>query len=225
MKKLCVLFVFVFSLFAGFAQMNNDRAIANILRDSNYLSADVRASSEDEARGEAFTDLYEQVVDYSRRNNLQVPATIQDVSGKFQTLTSQISSNRIRVLAYINKADLNGAGASPSAQTHDYNPDVSVSTVAISDDLPTPLRELANISDGTKVASRLQQLRTDGKIKGAAAFPIANFGDFYVILINPLNDVETILHFDGMEWTDVVNSNKKVNPENYKNYKAFWVTL
>lgn len=236
MKKFLVNILCVISVFGLYAQTNNDKAIVQITRDNSYLSADVRAATEEEARSEALSDLSAQVDNYLRTNNLGGSA--RSVESSFRTMTSQISSNRYRVLAYVKKSDLGGSADEsgydsypveespyPEKMIEEKGGYGSGTVSSVNQDFPAAIRELSQIGRGDKVAPRLLELRNDGKIKSAAAFPVANFSDFYVILINPANEVETILHFDGSSWRDILNGNSPVNPGKYKNYTAFWFTI
>lgn len=227
MKKLSALLVLVFSAFGMFAQSTVDKEMTLIARNPAYISADVRASTEHDAREDALDKLADLVENYFHgfNTNMSVREYINIVKPYFETLSSQTNTNRYRVLAYVKKSDLNLGGSMGPHSGGDSSPSQSSMAQKPGLDIPAPVMELAKISNGDLVASRLQQLRKDNQISGAAAFPIGKFGDFYVLLINPLNEVETILYFDGYDWWDVVNGETLVNPSNYKNYKAFWFTL
>ena len=251
-KTLLILFALLMLAFPLSAQINVDKEISKIIRDTkNYISVEVRASSEDGAYQEALKQLTDQVTDYYKSlNEKSMPETVylSNVSSRFERLMTHNSDNRYRVLVYVKKSDLKPMGPDSNALILSRNdndsyrvvtkeqPDPVVITVTdtivevVEREVPAPrmiskqVSKIASASTEKEINEILVNLRKANEITGAAAFPISNYGNFYVVVINSSNQLETILYFDGNTWTDSLTGTV-ANPYIYRDCKAYWFTL
>lgn len=249
----------LFSLFAFFvfsypmlAQINLDKEISKISRDTkNYISAEVRAVSEEEAYQEALKQLTDQVTDYYKSlDEKSMPETVylSNVSSRFDRLMTHSSDNRYRVLVYVKKSDLRPMGPDSNALILSKNDNNSYSVVTtdqpepmvitvtdtivevVEREVPAPriipkqVSKIASVSSEKEINEMLINMRKANEITGAAAFPISSYGNFYVVVINNSNNLETILYFDGNVWTDSLTGTVS-NPYIYRDCKAYWFTL
>lgn len=234
------------------AQINVDKEISKIIRDTkNYISVEVRASSEDGAYQEALKQLTDQITDYYKSlDDKSMPETVylSNVSSRFERLMTHSSDNRYRVLVYIKKSDLKPMGSDSNAlilsknENNSYSvvtkeqPDPVIITVTdtivevVEREVPAPrtipkqVSKIASVSSEKEINEILINMRKANEITGAAAFPIASYGDFYVVVINTSNNLETILYFDGNIWTDSLTGTV-ANPYIYRDCKAYWFTI
>lgn len=226
------------------ADVTVDRSMSKIGRDTkSYISADCRASSEQEAYDLALEELSRKITSYIHESQKTSPDAVYlpEVSSIYQRLDSKISDDRYRVFLYVKKSDLKPLSDTANAmimekksdETYEVlpipspDPIVIRDTVTIVEEKTIPMNpiisQLVGISDRTSFVSSLTDLRKDNKISAAAAFPIANINDFYVALI--INEIVTnIYHVVEGKWIDVRNGNE-VNPSNFSAFSAYWFTL
>ncbi|MDE5607963.1 MAG: hypothetical protein K2I64_03415 [Muribaculaceae bacterium] len=246
MKRIIFTLLTIVSVLTAVADVNTDKAMARISRDTKtYISADVRAATEDEAYNEAMQKLSAQITDYfkNERSREAMPDAIylSNLSSIYERLTSKISDSRYRVMLYVKKSDLKPLGGSDNAlvlSKKDDNGYIPVSTevshltpvvktdtvVTIVKEMLNPtLSQIANLKTRDELAQSLQDLRKSKKISGAAAFPMANANDFYVAVIE--NDrVAEILHFDKGTYKDIITS-QPVDVNRYSHCSGYWFTL
>lgn len=230
----------------------SDKKISQISRDTkNYISAEVRGPSEEEAYQEALRQLTDQVTEYYKTlDDKSMPETIYltNVSSHFERLITHSSDNRYRVLVYVKKSDLKPLSSDSNALILSKNdndsyrvvtpepPEPKVITLTdtivevVEKEVPVPrvipkqVSKIALLTSEQEVNDILVNMRKANEITGAAAFPIASYGNFYVVVINRSNNLETILYFDGNNLTDAITGSA-ANPNDYRDCKAYWFTI
>lgn len=229
-----------------YADINTDRTMAKIARDTKtYISADSRASTEQEAYDQALARLTELVAEYLKKtdNNLPDAIYLPQLSGIYDRITNQIDNNRYRVMLYVKKSDIkpvsNTSGAIVLSKTDDHayavlptNPIESTEPIVVTDTvikvIEKPLDPTLSIiaSKRTKddLTSAIQSLGKSGAIEGAAKFPINKIDDFYVAVIEKNSNITALLHCVNGNW-ELVPSGEKPNLEDYSDCTAYWFTL
>ena len=226
------------------ADVNTDRTMSKISRDiHNYLSADYRASTEEEAYDKALELLTEKITSYIKEVKKESPDAVfvPEVASMYQRLDSRISENRYRVFLYVKKSDLksldNSSNAMLIAKTEDDSyeiiptysqpPVVVTDTVTIVEKVEVPMNPIvANIINNTDYNSlqeALIKMRKEGKVSGAAAFPISSLDDFYIAIVRGTS-VTDYIHVEDGRWKDVTTG-KDVDPSNYSSSSAYWFTI
>lgn len=232
------------SALSVFADAETDKMISRILHDqNNYISAEVRGPSEDQAYSEAIKQLTDKITEYFKEKNLGLPDAVflSSISNLSQRLISQTNPNRCRVLVYVNKKNLFPIGdqnnsavlakteedtytmvtpAAPEEKKSDSSPDVNTKKKPL-----TPLlARIAAASNMKDIQAVLVDLKKNNSIGGAAAFPIGSIDDFYVVVIDSADTQVAILHCQSGVWRDA-ESGQTVNPDQYKNCTSYWFTI
>lgn len=248
MKRCITLFslIMVVSIWCN-ADINTEKTMSRIGRDTKtYLSAEGRAATEQDAFDIAMSDLTIKIADYYKSAYPSEPMPdlvyLSNLSSIFDKLTSRISDKRYRVMVYVKKSDVkaldentgtvlslrNAANPEGTAvQTDQSNPTDSIAVENIREVAKTLNPTLSNIcclKTRGEVLAQLPNLKKDGSIEAAAAFPIASFDDFYLIIISTNDIVVSILHYDGKEYTDILTG-EVVDISRFSNSSAFWFTL
>lgn len=229
------------------ADVNTDKAMAKISRDTKtYISVDVRAATEDAAYNEAMQKLSTQIADYfkTERPGETMPDAIylSNLSSIYERMTSKIADNRYRVMLYVKKSDLVPMGGNgnavvlsksdnnsyaPLATEPQPQPEPIVRTDTVVTVVNTPmnptLSQIANLRTRDNLAQTLQTLRKSNHISGAAAFPVANAGDFYIAVVDR-ESVVAVLHFKNGEYTDIIDA-KPVDVGRYAHCSGYWLSL
>lgn len=233
---LAVLFV---SFVSAMADNDTSRMMSKIIRDTNnYISADVRGESEDSAYKEALEQLTEKITSYIKEKGMDMPDAVylSNISNHSERLISQSGSSRCRVVVYVNKKDLFPIGdSSNSVMLSKNNEDkyalVSTPTAASGDVktsdkrvLSPVLSRIAMAKTSKDVQSLLVDLKKEKSLSAAAAFPIADASDFYVVVIDRSDAQVALLHCLEGEWTNAENSSK-VDMKAYKYCSGYWFTL
>ena len=242
--KLILILLFS-SLLYGYADVNTDKAMNKISRDTKtYISADVRAASEDAAYEEAMHLLSDKIAEYfkSEYKGETMPDAIylSQLSSIYERLTSQISGNRYRVMLYVKKADLMPMGGSANAvvlsKNDNNNYEVMPSTApelnvrkdtvitVVEKPLDPTLSVIVHQKTQGEMKSLLENFRRTHKISGGAAFPIGKVNDFYVAIIDAKENVVAVLHCQEGKYTNV-ETGKGVDPKQYAQCSAYWFTL
>lgn len=244
MKIIFLTFLTLFIPFGLFADVAKEKEISKILRDSgSYLSADVRAATEEEAYNEALRQLSDKVTDYFRESysgDIPDGVYLSNLSGHYEKFSSHISNNRYRVVLYIKKSDLMPIGKNTNSvvltktkeDTYDIVsedlPEAVIITETVVEVVEKPLSptlsKLAVLSSEKEINEMLVSMRKSNEISGAAVFPIGNIGDFYLVVINPSERLEAILYCQAGQWKNVLTG-QEVEMDNYKSCKAYWFTL
>lgn len=226
------------------ADSETDKLISKILRDTNtYISADVRAATEDAAYQQAMTELSDKITAYMKEKGMDMPDAIylSNISNHSERLISQSGANRCRVLVYINKKDLLPIADTNSAVlTKNDNDGYSLVQTAVpantstanatssksgsTTPLPPVLARIAKATTQKEVQTLLVELKKGNAISNAAAFPIANINDFYVVVIDKSDTQVALLRCTGGEWTNA-HTGEKANLNAYKYCTAYWLTL
>ncbi|MBD5355896.1 MAG: hypothetical protein HDR88_02685 [Bacteroides sp.] len=244
--RLIILFCSLLAVMSVMADSETDKTISKILRDTNtYISADVRAATEDAAYQQAMAELTDKITAYMKEKGMDMPDAIylSNISNHSERLISQSGANRCRVLVYVKKKDLlpitdtNSAileknsnegytlvqpaastGATASAQS-------SSATASTANNTLSPvLARLAKATTQKDVQTLLVEMKKRNAILNAAAFPIANINDFYVVVIDKSDTQVAILHCVAGEWTNAITG-EKANLNAYKYCTAYWLTL
>ena len=245
MKTRFIIICILLSMFCSSrADVNTDRAMSKISRDvQNYLSADCRASTAQEAYDEALELLTEKIASYMKEAKKESPDAVfvPEVASMYQRFDSRISDNRYRVFLYVKKSDLMSLDSSSNAMviakteadsyeiipTHSQPPIVVTDTVTIVEKVEIPMNPIvANIINNTDYNSLqevLIKMRKEGKVSGAAAFPISSLDDFYIAIVRGTSVTDYIHVKDGM-WKDVTTG-KDVDPSIYSSSSAYWFTI
>lgn len=228
--------------FCCYADVNTDRAMAKIARDTKtYIVADARAATEDEAYNEAFEKLTSQITDFlktERKEDYGSDAVyLSRISSIYDRLTSKISENRYRVMLYVKKSDILPIGNSDNSVVLERQPDGNygfASDVAAEvpsgeadvnfQTLPEPvLNSLMSARGKQEIVETIQKLRKENKLSSAAAFPLSQASDFYVVAISPSGS-STILHFDGSHFLNIYT--KQIEDMSaYSDCTGYWFTL
>lgn len=230
--------------FLCYSDIDTDRTIAKIIRDTNtYLSADARESSEKAAYDKAVSELMVAINNYYTET--QKPekkiSDISELTGKCSQITSKISDTRYRVLLYINKADLTGvknaqlsegapADKRPAQETvkketptaQGKTTPTKPSQTAVAPVNPT-VAKISKLQTKAEVVEAIKSLHKSKQLSGGASFPIANANDFYVVVIEGEKVVAT-LHFKDGQYIDTNNSNI-IDITKYSNCTGYWFTL
>ncbi|MDE7419738.1 MAG: hypothetical protein K2N35_05980 [Muribaculaceae bacterium] len=244
MKTRFIIIYILLSMFCSLrADVNTDRTMSKISRDiHNYLSADCRASTEQEAYDKALELLTEKITSYIQETKKKSPDAVfvPEVASIYQRLDSRISDNRYRVFLYVKKSDLKSLDNSSNAmviaktETDSYEiipysqpPVVVTDTVTIVEKIEVPMNPIvANIINNTDYNSlqeALIKMRKEGKVSGAAAFPISSLDDFYIAIVRGTS-VTDYIHVEDGRWKDVTTG-KDVDPSNYSSSSAYWFTI
>lgn len=218
------------------ADAETDREMARINRDRDtYLSADARAATESEARNQAIRQLGAQVSDYLRQSGSAM--TLTEATNEFQLLTSQIDSNRFRVMAYVAKSDLGGSQTSPKSydESRYASPDTKPSSRKDEPDdyyydlkpeeqnSNSALSEILSQGTRDELTRCLEALRKSREISGAAAFPVANASDFYVAILED-NVVRRVVHCLNGRYLDV-ETGQEIDLNKYSRCTGYWFTI
>ncbi len=248
MKRLFFLLLCAFAVsLSARADVNTDKAMAKIGRDTKtYISADARASTEQEAYDKALESLSAQIADYYKtelKEPLPNAIYLSNLSSIYDRLTSQITANRYRVMIYVKKDHIKALGDPNSgvilsrdeADGYKVMPTAPSEPVVRTDTIETvrtvvktlpPV--LTTISQGRSrdeiVKELLPRLKKSNQISAAAIFPMADFGDFYLVVIAPNDSAKAILHFDGQGFTNALTG-EAADVSQYSDWSAFWFTL
>lgn len=241
MKKFIFLIVsLVYAFNLAVADKSIDKQIVEIGDDKkNYISAECRASSENEAYSLALQQLKEKLTDYFIEQGTK-DAKVDDYLNKIGKLTSEISSTRYRVLLYIPKIDLKNGIQKSLISNRDNETDskpvvVNLSTVENKKieeperirtqvQLNPTVKEIQSLNNGKIVLDKLVEMKKVGKIKNAAAYPIQDINNFYIVVISPSDEVVAILNQNNGEWYNT-DTGSPVNIQNYKDNTAYWITF
>lgn len=244
-----IMAIAVLSVFMSYADINTDRTMAKILRDTKtYISADARASTEQDAYDEALKKLTGLVTEYLKtidNNDLPDAVYLPQLSQIYDRLNSQIENNRYRVMLYVKKSDIkpvsNSSGSIvlsktdeneysvlPTTPVESIDPVFVTDTVTVVEIIEKPLDPTLSIiaSKRTKddLISAIQTLGKSGNLAGAAKFPIERANDYYVAVIGADNNVSAILHYIDGSWKEI-SSGKDVNINDYTDCSGYWFTL
>lgn len=243
--RLIILVCSLLSVMGVMADSETDKLITKILRDTNtYISADVRGATEDAAYTQAMNELSDKIAQYMKEKGLDMPDAIylSNISNHSERLISQSGANRCRVLVYVKKTDLIPIADSNSAVLQKNNnngyslveaspaaPEKSSAgtgavTAKTTKELPPVISRIAKATTQNDVQSLLTDLKKQHAISHAAAFPIGNVNDFYVVVIDKSDTQVAILHCINGEWTNVATG-EKANISAYKYCTAYWFTL
>lgn len=248
-NRTIIIILALMSVAFAYADVNTDRTMAKIARDTKtYISADARASTENEAYDQALSKLTEKVAEYLKNtDNSPLPEAVYlpQLSGIYDRITNQIDNNRYRVMLYVRKTDIkpvsNASGALvlsktrddvysvlPTTSTETAAPVVVTDTVTVVQVIERPLDPTLSliVSKRTKeeVTSAIQTLGQSGSLEGAAKFPINRVNDFYVAVIGSNDNVAAVLHcLDGI-WK-LVPSGVDANLQEYSECSGYWFTI
>lgn len=247
-RHLLLLFLSLLSASWCRADINTDKAISKISRDiKTYLSAVGRADTEQEAYDMAMNGLSSKIAEYYKAEFPSEPLPdaiyLSNLSSIYDKLTSRGNSNRYRVLLYIRKSDVKPLGDSNGTvlsrnETDRYEvipttpaePTIVTDTVTIETvttvvkPLTPILSTVCSMKTRDDVLKQIPELKKADQIGSAAAFPIQAMNDLYIIIISPTDDVKTVLHYDGKEYSDILNG-ETVDISTYSDCSAFWFTL
>lgn len=244
MKKIQILILFVSVALTAAADIYTDRAMNKISRDSKtYISADARAATEDEAYNAALINLSEKITDYLKKENKgKSPDAVylQKISSIYSRLSSKTSANRYHVMLYVEKKGLMSLDDTAIVLSKNMNDQYEAASVSMSGQtiitdtvnemihaemvIPPVLSALAQAKSKDEVTSELTSLRKSGKISGAALFPLSSFDEYYLVVLNSIGQVSSILKFKYDTWVDLL-SGKNVKLNDYKDCSAYWITL
>lgn len=237
--RFLVLAVMFVSFVSAMADNDTSRMMSKIIRDTNnYISADVRGESEDSAYKEALELLTEKITSYIKEKGMGMPDAVylSNISNHSERLISQSGSSRCRVVVYVNKKDLFPIGDSSNSAMLSKNDDdkyalMTTKTSASEKEetggrevLSPVLSRIAMAKTSKDVQSLLVNLKKENALTGAAAFPMANATDFYVVVIDRTDTQVALLHCQGSIWTNAVTGNK-VDISAYKYCSGYWLTL
>ena len=241
--KILFLVCSLLSVLTVFADAETDKMMSKIMRDqNNYISAEVRGSSEDEAYAEAMKQLSDKITAYLKDKNLGLPDAVflSSISNISERLISQTNSNRCRVLVYVNKRNLFPIGdqnnsavlakteedtytmvtpAAPEEKKFEASQDANPAKKP----LPPLLERIAAASNMKEIQAVLVDLKKNKSIGGAAAFPIGSINDFYVVVIDSSDTQVAILHCQSGVWRDA-ETGQTVNLDKYKYCTSYWFT-
>ena len=244
MKRLLFAFILLWSMGFAFADVLTDKTMSKISRDTKtYISADCRATTEQEAYDNAMKELSAQIADYMKSQYGESPDAVylSDVSSIYQRLSSYLDGSRYRVLLYVKKSDLKPMGNNDNAvvlakneqDSYEPIPPVKSEPIVVTDTVtvvnvvevplnPTVSRIMSCDTDDS-LAKVLTQLCKEGEISQAAAYPLAN--DYYLAIVSPSNNIIAYIHIVDGKWTDLTTG-KKVSPYAYSiGFTAYWFTL
>lgn len=240
MKRLILIFTISFVAAICFADVNTDKAMAKISQDTkNYISADVRAATEDIAYNEAMEKLSAKIADYfkNERSEASLPESIYlpNLSSIYERMTSKISENRYRVMLYVKKSDLIPMDGEANViilskdDSDNYTPvttDNSQSQSVVTspkEPLNPTLLQIIQLRKRDDLVQFLQSLRKSGQIDGAAAFPVNSASNFYVAVVNQ-NEVVKVVHFIDGQYVDLTTA-ELIDMSAYSLCSGYWFVL
>lgn len=239
MKKLLTLILLLATTAIAIADVETDKNITRILKDTNkYLASDARASTEWDAEDQAMANLRSLVSDFLIKIDSNM--SLAQAQEKFHTIVVKISDKRYRVLAYVLKTDL---GADPyMSEPLKENPRKQPEPAPNNDDnyddfdrdyIEEPhnygnnnsstLAEIKRQGTLNELRSCLENLRKSNSVTGAAAFPLSSATDFYVVVVDG-NIVKIMLHYVNGRYYET-ETNKEIDINKYSNYSGYWFTL
>lgn len=249
-RYILLLFLPILTSSLCMADINTEKAISKISRDTRtYLSGEGRAETEQKAYEMALDELLSKISDYYKTEFPSEPMPenvyLSNLSSIFERLTSQVNSNRYRVLVYVRKSEIkalgDGKGTVLSRRDSDsyevipavplpaepiiITDTVTVETVrTVIKPLHPALSTISNLKTRDEVLVKVPELKHADLIESGATFPVHSLDDFYIIIISPGNEVVTVLHCDGKDYTDVMTG-EAVDMSRYRYCSAFWFTL
>ncbi|MDE7350535.1 MAG: hypothetical protein K2N25_05665 [Muribaculaceae bacterium] len=243
-RFLLLTFLLLGMVSTAYADINTERAMSKIGRDTKtYISSDCRASTEQEAYDNALEDLTRQISSYIAETQKDAPDAVylQEVASIYQRLDSRISDNRYRVMLYVKKSDLMPLGNSSNSMMLTKTDDETYEVMDVRKPEPTVVRDtlshvdpveipihpvlssLALTADRDAFVASLTEMRKEGKISAAAAFPLSSIDDFYVAVL--ISDrLTAILNVRNGKWFNAITGNE-ADPHDYQNASAFWFTI
>lgn len=243
---LCFLFALLPWGFNAWGDGVTDKAMSKICRDTKtYISADVRAATEQEAYDEALNLLTVRITDYFKtlkgEDFMPDAVYLSQLSSHYERLTSAISEKRYRVVLYVKKSDLMPMGDNTGAMVlakNDYSeydvvspvieePIVLTDTVVsiVEKPLNPAISKIASQKKRQELVSLLVSMKKEKEITGAAAFPMGKFNDFFVVIIDEADNVQDFLHFVEGNWIDVLTGETVTIGKDYEHCSAYWITI
>lgn len=247
MKRYITLLIFVSTLALWCrADINTDRAMSKISRDTKtYISGEGRASTEQEAYDMAMEELSAKITEYYKtelKEQLPDAVYLSNLSTIYDRLTSQLSTNRYRVMLYVKKNHVKALGHTNAGvmlsrgESDNYSviPTAPSNPIVVNDTIETvktvikplnpTLSAIYQSKTGEGALKILTELKKSNQISRAAIFPLSSLNDYYLVVISNTNSVVAIIHFNGTAYTDVVNG-EAVDISKYSDCSAYWFTL
>lgn len=244
MRKLfLILSGIILACTSAYADLETDKLMSKITRDAkNYISADVRAATEDEAYAKALAELSKKIVNYFESEGKETPNEVflTRLSSHSERLISQLGNNRCRVLLYVNKKDLFPVDGNDNSVLLSMNKDNRLEVVNSNSNSNKPnsgsgekeqtkanhspvLDKIASCKNASELNTTLKALRAESKIGGAALFPLSSADNFYLVVVDASKQVVAMMHVVDGKYRDL-NTGKELNIENYTNCSAYWIT-
>lgn len=243
MKKSLSFLIISLIAFAANADVSTDKLMTKISRDTEtYISADVRATTKEEAYNEAINKLSVLIADYFRSERPgDTPPDVTSLSNNsaINQMSSKIADNRYRVMLYVRKSDLKSAGGSANSlvlskpDNDSYSPmpkDTPEPQVKTEDGITIRnkpmdpvLSTLSNVTTRDEIVEKLQSLSKSKDISGAAKFPLSHANNFYLVVLDN-NRVVSILHYCDNGYQDIKTS-EPVDISKYSHCTGYWFTL
>lgn len=246
MKKILLLFLISVTNFGLYTDVNTDKAMAKISHDTKtYISADVRAATEEEAYNEAMNKLSARIADYFRteRPDETLPDAIyfSNISSICERMSSKIADNRHRVMLYVRKSDLKLIGGTANALVlsktgnNSYSPvptetpepltiiKIDTAVTVVNKPLDSTLSTLSQLTTRNEIVEKLQALSKSKYISGAAKFPLSHANNFYVVVLEG-DRVVNILHYSNNCYRNIETSDP-VDISQYSHCTGYWFTF
>lgn len=246
MKRLLVVLIFLVS-FNGlmYADVLTDKAMRKISRDTRtYISGESRAATEQDAYDQAMESLSSQISKYMKEKYGETPDAVYltELSSLYQRLDNRIAENRYRVMIYVKKSDIKPMGSISNAVVLTKNENDTYEAISPTDVKQIVVKDTVTVVDVVEVPldptislliqhtskstfiQALTNLSNENKIGNAAKFPLSDFEDFYVAIIDSFDNVVLYAHVVNGKWLNVANG-IEITPNEYKQYSAYWFTL
>lgn len=235
--SILVLLLTSFSMLAANSEV--EKRISKIKKDSDYIWSDVRASTEEEARKEAIAQLSDEITKYMKEtkgNDIPDAVYLSKISSQSEELITHISQRRYRVFLFIKKSAIMPVGndgvilAQADSQSGHYTavetPAVvrDTTVIVIEKPLSPSLSRIASLRDKSEIQPLLVQLMKEGRLSGAAAFPLTSFYNFYAIVVNRFDKIEALLYHGQNGWVNV-KSGTLTDLSAFDGCTAYWFVL
>lgn len=218
------------------ADINVEKEMTAIRKNGKYIYGEFRGADEAEAKEEAMKILIDNISSYLKEQDKNIPETVivPKIASVSESLSTFTSSNRARVLLYVEKSTilaLDGSQeslvlAKNSQGSHYENAGAPSAPTqpTLSDRQKDAVSQIMSSATQTGLAGTLKKLRAANIISGAAAFPVDSLDDYFVAVVSPDNKVMAVLRCNKGKWTEA-NSGKSVTISDFKGCSAFWLTF
>lgn len=251
MKRLLSILILAIVFCEAFADTQTEKEMSAIKHSNKYLYGTAREETEQEAYEEALKMLIDNVSKYLQSTSSNLPETIYlpGVKSMSERLVTYTSSRRVNMLLYVEKSKLLALGHNDgvlisrnNGDTHysavDINPEPEIKsdtvvierrdTITVEKIIERPmsptLSRICSLTSKSEIQPLLVSLKKDNEIKGAAAFPLSNINDFYLVVVDGSGAVVAVLHSVNGKYYDI-KKGTVINVDDFAGCSAYWIVL